>query len=109
MYNNGGDVLFEWSEEKNMLNKRKHGVWFEEAKRVFFDRQHKALYDHKHSSLEEDRYLAVGFSVADRVLMVAYCYADNEAIRIISARLATKQERRFYIGRRIRLIKNERG
>jgi len=97
-------VRFDWDEEKNRLNRKKHGVWFEEAGEVFYDRQFKTLYDHRHSSLDEDRFLAVGFSKFERTLMVSHSYLENDLIRLISARVATKKEKEFYNGRRIRLV-----
>lgn len=95
-------MQFEWSESKNRINRLKHGVWFEEAKKVFFDRQHKIYYDAKHS-IGEDRYTALGFGDELKVLVVFHTYRDDR-IRLISARKATNIERRFYFGRRIRLL-----
>jgi uncharacterized DUF497 family protein len=97
-------MRFEWDEDKNMINNKKHGVWFEEGKEVFADRQFKTLFDNRHSSFNEDRYLAIGFSKSERILMVSHAYQDSGSVRLISARVATKNEREFYNGRRIRLV-----
>ena len=88
-------IRFEWDENKNRSNRRKHGVWFEEAQTVFVDEQMRCFYDPEHSS-EEDRYIALGYSNANRLLVVAHCSRKSFMIRIISARRATVKERRFY-------------
>lgn len=88
-------MIFEWNELKNEKNRQKHGVWFEEAKMIFSDPYHRVFLDSDHNN--EDRYIAIGFSGFDRLLVTVFCYRRNESsIRIISARKATKTERRFY-------------
>ena len=73
---------------------KKHGVWFEEAKNIFSDSYHHVFLD---STQHEDRYIAIGSSGSERLLVTVFCYRKNESvIRIISARKATKKERRFY-------------
>ena len=85
---------FEWDELKNEKNRKKHGIWFEEAKMVFTDPYHRVFLD---SNQFEDRYIGIGFSGYERLLVLTFCYRENESvIRIISARKATKKERRFY-------------
>jgi hypothetical protein len=86
-------VVFEWDYEKNIKNIKKHGISFEVAKYVFNDDNYIELYDYIHSSPTEDRYIAIG-EVAD-VLYVVFT-ERGENIRIISARVATPQERREY-------------
>ena len=87
-------MKFEWDEKKNEKNRQKHGVWFEEAKNIFSDPYHRVFLD---SGCYEDRYIAIGFSGSERLLVIVFCYKKNESvIRIISARKATKKERRFY-------------
>ena len=81
-------IKFKWDEEKARANKLKHGVTFEIAARVFFDENRIEFYDAKHS-MDEDRYYTIGMS--GNVLFVVYT-EKHEAIRIISARLATKEE-----------------
>lgn len=88
-------MLFEWDEEKNAANVRKHGIDFEEAAHVFEDDDRIEIYDMSHSG-EEDRYNTIG--MVNNVLFVVYT-ERREAIRIISARLATRRERSVYYGR----------
>ena len=88
-------MLFEWDEEKNAANVRKHGIDFEEAAHVFEDDDRIEIYDMSHSG-EEDRYNTIG--MVNNVLFVVYT-ERREAIRIISARPATRRERSVYYGR----------
>ncbi len=85
-------LIVEWDDVKNEINKTKHGVSFEAAALVFADEHCLELYDDEHST-DEDRYIAIG--VVEDVLFVVHTMR-NENVRMISARLATKQERRFY-------------
>ena len=89
-------IQFEWDENKNAINKRKHSVSFEEAETVFYDENALLIADPDHS-LDEERFILLGFSFRARLLIVCHCYrgADN-VIRIISARKATLQETRQY-------------
>jgi uncharacterized DUF497 family protein len=82
-------IRFEWDKAKASSNQRKHGVSFEEAQSVFYD-----------ENAEEDRFILLGISNHSRVLVVIHCERGTsaEAIRIISARNATKHERNFYQG-----------
>ena len=93
------DMLsFEWDENKNTLNKKKHKVSFEEAETVFYDDNAVMISDPDHSEWEkEERFVLLGFSARARLLMVCHCYrgADN-VIRIISARKADAIEARQY-------------
>ncbi|MFT5367418.1 MAG: uncharacterized DUF497 family protein [Candidatus Latescibacterota bacterium] len=92
------ELSFEWNEQKNTQNQKKHDVSFEEAQTVFFDENAVEFYDEDHSEYE-DRFLILGISVRFRMLMICHCYmADEDIIRIISARKATKNERKFYPG-----------
>ena len=96
-------MKFEWDENKNRENIKKHGVPFEEAKTIFFnDFIEKPDIDH---SKDEDRFIAIGISYYTRELMVSYCYRirinGEEIIRIISSRKATDNERRDYYERRV--------
>ena len=88
-----------WDEAKNLANKKKHGVSFEEARVLFEDaRDYLEIFDEAHSD-EEDRFIAVG-PVARGVVLVVYTIRDDEdTIRIISARWATKREseRRIFL------------
>jgi uncharacterized DUF497 family protein len=89
-------IRFEWDAAKNRSNQAKHGVSFEEAKSVFFDDYAVQFYDEPHS-VDEDRFVMLGMSNLSRVLVVCHCErVEGDAIRIISARKATKKERGFY-------------
>ena len=90
------DLHFIWDEKKNRINQKKHGISFDEAKTVFFDENAIEFSDPDHSK-EEDRFILLGFSFKLRMLVVCYCYRENDTvIRIISARKATNKERLNY-------------
>ncbi len=91
-------IRFEWGSAKAASNIKKHGVTFEEAKSVFFDEFALQFYDDDNSQLEEDRFLMLGTSNESRVLLICYCERYGPNIRIISARKATKSERKYYQG-----------
>lgn len=96
------DMLsFEWDEKKDSINQRKHGVSFSEAMSVFYDVSALLIDDPEHSE-EEERFIILGVSEATRLLVVCHCYRESEtAIRIISARKATKTETgQYYDNRR---------
>ncbi|MBN1587520.1 MAG: BrnT family toxin [Candidatus Omnitrophica bacterium] len=89
-------IRFDWDPRKNRWNRQKHGVSFEEALTVFYDECARILYDPDHSE-SEDRFLLLGLSSALRTLVVCHCYWEEEdSIRIISARKATRSERGEY-------------
>ena len=86
-------LLFEWDENKNSINKKKHGVSFEEAKSVFYDENALVIDDPDHSDLNEERFIILGVSEKSNLLVVCHCFRESETIiRIISARHATKRE-----------------
>jgi hypothetical protein len=85
---------FEWDNHKASLNYRKHGVSFDEAKTIFDDPLFITLLDEEHS-FDEERYITLGISHLNHLLLAAHT-ERNEQIRLISARKATAQERRFY-------------
>lgn len=90
------ELHFEWDENKNRINKRKHKVSFEEAKSVFEDVEALIIDDPEHSE-QEERFIIMGFSSKARLLVVCHCYRANETvIRIISARKATERESMQY-------------
>jgi hypothetical protein len=91
------DLEFEWDDEKNILNKKKHGISFENAKYVFNDENRIEIFDYEHS-YTENRFNTIG--LVDDVIYVVYT-ERHERIRLISARLATETERRFYFDRNI--------
>jgi len=88
------DVRFEWDPSKDAANTRKHGVSFWEAIGVFGDPLSMTIPDPRHSQ-GEDRYIDLGLSRRQRLLVVAYTERQGR-IRIISARLATRSERHLY-------------
>ncbi len=85
-------LLFQWHRKKAKRNLREHGVSFEEAKTVFLDPLSSTIGDPDHSD-EEDRFITVGVSSRQRVLVVVHC-DRRRAVRIISARRADRAERR---------------
>jgi len=87
-------VNFEWDVEKAATNLRKHRVSFEEAATVFGFPLAATYYDPAHST-GESRYITVGMSRSGRLLLVAHT-DRGENIRIISARQATRRERKQY-------------
>ena len=90
-------LKFEWDETKNQTNIEKHGISFEEACSVFRDTDALIISDEEHSQ-NEDRFVLIGFSYKFNLLVVCHCYRQNEeVVRIISARKATKNERKEYL------------
>ena len=89
-------ITFEWDENKNQINKRKHHISFEEAKTVFQDEEALVIDDPEHSE-EEERFVILGISKQANLLVVCHCYRESDTvIRLISARKATKSETRQY-------------
>jgi uncharacterized protein len=89
-------LAFTWDEMKNLANQRKHGISFEEAKTVFYDESARMIHDPDHSA-DEDRFILLGLSYKLRILVVIHAYKkDDQIIRIISARKATKIEMQTY-------------
>jgi len=84
---------FEWDEEKNAINKSKHGVSFEEAKYIFNDPNTVEIYDCQHN-MTEDRWKIIGMNGWG--LLTVICTENNKIIRIISARKADKKEEEVY-------------
>ena len=92
-------IYFEWDPAKAESNVKKHGVTFEEAKSVFYDDHALQFYDESHSQLQEDRFLMLGTSSESNILLVCHCEREGgNTVRIISARKATKSEKRHYRG-----------
>lgn len=86
---------FEWDEAKNKINRKKHGVSFEESQTVFYDEDALLEYDDLHSDKEE-RFRILGRSNLGNILLVVHCIRKETVIRIISARKATTDERKNY-------------
>ncbi|MBN1671022.1 MAG: BrnT family toxin [Kiritimatiellae bacterium] len=90
------EITFSWDDRKDRENKRKHGVSFAEAATAFADENARLKHDPDHSR-DEDRFVLLGFSAKLRLLVVAHAYRQDETeVRIISARKATRNERRQY-------------
>jgi uncharacterized DUF497 family protein len=87
-------VILEWDPEKAVSNLEKHGVDFHEGGTVFDDPLATTFPDPVHS-VDEQRYVTIGSTLSGRILVVAHT-DRGEAVRLISARLATPSERRFY-------------
>jgi uncharacterized protein len=83
---------FEWDLKKAKQNVKKHGISFEEAATIFYDPLSATFYDPDHSE-GEDRYITIGYSSQSILLVVSHTEREN-SIRIISARLASVQERK---------------
>ena len=86
---------FEWDPDKEQSNVEKHQVDFAEAKTVFNDPLEATIPDPIHS-LDEHRFLSLGRSETDRLVVVSYTERHGGRIRIINARLASRKERRQY-------------
>lgn len=86
-------AIFKWDEVKAESNRRKHGVGFEQAVNAFDDPCALVRYDAAHSQ-EEDRFHLLGMVGTTLVLLVVF--TEQDVIRIISARKATRQEVRYY-------------
>ena len=85
---------FEWNPGNAKLNLEKHGISFQEATTVFNDPLSVTFPDPDHS-IGENRYVIIGVSKFGQLLVVSHT-DRGEKVRIISARKATRQERRFY-------------
>jgi len=85
---------FEWDDAKAESNERKHGVTFTEAMTVFADPLSVTGYDPGHAD-DEDRFLTMGLSVGGRLLVASHT-DRGDVVRIISARKATRRERKDY-------------
>ncbi|MBD5129168.1 MAG: BrnT family toxin [Ruminococcaceae bacterium] len=91
-------MLFEWDTEKEKINVAKHGIDFETASRVFYDDNRLEKYDKEHS-IDEDRYITIG-EINGIALVVMVVFTERKsAVRIISARKATKREKEEYYDR----------
>ena len=85
---------FEWNPDKADINLRKHNISFHEATTVFDDSLSVTFPD-PDRSMGEERYVIIGMSELGKVLIVSHTDRENR-IRIISARTANRQEKRFY-------------
>jgi len=87
-------VTFAWDPKKAAENLKRHGVDFREAATVFDDSLSTTFPDNDHSSGER-RFLIIGMSALSRILVVSHT-ENGDTIRIITARLTTRRERKFY-------------
>lgn len=84
-----------WDEAKNRANQRKHGISFDEAGELFRSPAgYLEMFDDAHSATE-DRFIAIG-PISRGVVLVVWVDRDDETIRIVSARFATRRERRLF-------------
>lgn len=91
-------MKFTWDENKNQLNIRKHGISFYDAAYVFSDPFALSIPDDEHSETEE-RWLLLGKSLNEQMLLVVHTFRYDDIIRIISARKATATETTTYMKR----------
>ncbi|MGD1043540.1 MAG: BrnT family toxin [Sedimentisphaerales bacterium] len=87
-------LRFEWNRKKTLLNIRKHGITFEEASKIFGDSLSLTIPDSYHS-IGEDRFITIGTSAKGGIIVVVHT-EHHDVIRIISARKATRNERKQY-------------
>lgn len=87
-------MLFKWDPQKSKINIEKHGINFDEASTVFKDTLSLTIEDPLHS-YDEERLVIIGMSFKNRLLIVVHTEREK-TIRIISARKATKKERKYY-------------
>ena len=87
-------LTFEWDSRKARSNLAKHGVGFEEASTIFGDPLSLTILDPEHS-LSEERYITMGRAFSGKLLVVVHTERGDN-IRIISARSASRRERKFY-------------
>lgn len=85
---------FEWDKNKAKRNATKHKVSFEEASTVFGDPLSITIEDQMHSSIEE-RFITMGSSFSGSLLVVVHC-DKGDTVRIVSARAATRKEKKTY-------------
>ena len=88
------DAFFEWDDDKAASNLAEHDVSFEEARAVFGDSARVEFYDEEHSE-DEGRFAVIGFSSKGRLLFVVFT-PRGESIRMISARIAERDEEERY-------------
>ena len=88
-------LQFEWDLQKAAMNVKRHQVSFDEASTVFDDPL-ACIFDDEDHSLEEPRELIIGHSILNRLLLVCFTERVEDLVRIFSARLVTKYERKEY-------------
>lgn len=88
-------LAFEWDPKKESENRRKHGIGFAEASTVFGDPLSIMIVDPDHG-IDESRFVIVGMSSERRLLVVVHTVREEHKIRLISARLTSRHEKRDY-------------
>lgn len=88
-------MVFEWDENKDRINKKKHGISFEVAVRVFLDDMRIEKIDFAHSTVDEERINIIG-RVENMIILFVVTTERSGKIRIISARRAEKKEEEEY-------------
>ena len=88
-------MIFKWDKKKAESNQKKHGIKFSEATTLFEDPFELTINDSEHS-VNEYRFLSIGKSDQGELLVVSYAEEKENNIRIISARRATKKEKKNY-------------
>lgn len=97
-------LKFEWDQEKNLINQKKHKISFETAAYVFADKNYIEMYDFEHS-IDEDRYIAIG--CVGEVLFVVFT-ERKENIRLISAQTGNRiREEALLCSRHLLLIRDK--
>lgn len=87
-----------WDEDKNRESRKKHGIDFKELSEIFDDPLHISILDKRFDYFEE-RWITIGATKKGKVLVVGHLYfieEENEHIKIITARKATRKEREQY-------------
>ena len=88
--------MFTWTDEKNQLNKKKHGFYLSDIVDVFEDPYLLEFYDAEHSSFDEDRYISLGRFHDTIILFVVTVDKADGNTQIITARVATPKEQEAY-------------
>lgn len=88
-------LLFEWDRRKAEKNEEKHGISFDEASTAFGDTLSLTINDHRHSE-GEVRYVLIGRTYRGNLVVVSHVERNEDVIRVITARPATRTERRKY-------------
>ena len=85
-----------WDDAKNTANRKKHAVSFEEARELLVsdESEHLVLFDEQHSEAE-DRFISIG-PIRRGLILVVWTERDDDVIRVISARWATRREQSLY-------------
>ena len=89
-------MFYEWDDEKDKTNQRKHGMSLSAGVPVFEDDFRLELYDEVNSGPHEDRYITIGHNKVSDVLYVVYTMRGYNKTRLISVRRAEPHERRLY-------------